>query len=236
MAESNRSKANRYLRGDFTNRELKILLGGMLADQVIDVATFGSLSRLKGKAFTKVAMPIVRKLTVPAVSTVGRLGATAVMGAARAVPQVLGGVKWLTLRHPYIAAAFVTYEVVKNREQIAQLLGEGWEMVQDVRGEQGRLQDERQEATFNLPFVGRVRPQVRSTRKKSAYNRAVSAGMKALKRSSKMGKRGSHTNSKRSFGLVSKVASKINKGIKVGTKGATGVVARAMRSILRRKK
>lgn len=236
MAESNRSKANRYARGEFTNRELKILLGGMLADQVIDIATFGSLSKLKGKAFTRVAMPIVRKLTLPAVTATGRLAGTAAMGAARAIPTLARGLKFVTMRHPYIAAAVVTYEVVKNREQIAQLLGEGWEMVQDIRQERRDYIDENQEKFFNLPFVGPVRPLARSTRKKSAYNRAVSAGMKALKRSSKMGKRGTHSNSKRSFGLVSKTAAKINKGIKVGTKGATGIVARAMRSILRRKK
>ena len=61
MAESWRAKANRYVRGDFTNAELKIIIGGMLADQVIDVATFGALSRLKGKALGKVALPLIKR-------------------------------------------------------------------------------------------------------------------------------------------------------------------------------
>jgi hypothetical protein len=229
MAESIRSKANRYARGDFTNRELKILLGGMLADQAIDIATFGRLSKLKGKAFVKVVLPIVRK--------VGLATARAVPSAtARLAGSAIGATRFVVMRHPYIAAAVVTYEVVKNREQIKQLLSEGWEMVQDVNEERRRFEAERQDKTFDFPFVGPVRPLVRRARKKSAYNRAVSAGMKALKRSTKMGARGKFTNSKRAFALVSKTASRLRRGIKVTTKGATGIVARSMRSILRRKK
>ena len=41
MAESIRSKANRYARGDFTKGELLTIIGGFVADQVIDVATYG---------------------------------------------------------------------------------------------------------------------------------------------------------------------------------------------------
>jgi hypothetical protein len=225
MAESIKSKANRYARGEFTNRELKIILGGMLADQAIDIATFGSLSRLKGKAFMKVVLPIVRKTARAVPSATARLAGSA-----------LGATRFVVMRHPYIAAAVVTYEVVKNREQIKQLLSEGWEMVQDVNEERRRFEAERQDKTFNLPFVGPVRPLVRRARKKSPYNRAVSAGMKALKRSTKMGARGKFTNSKRAFALVSKTASRLRRGIKVTTKGATGIVARSMRNILRRKK
>ena len=200
---------------------------------ITDFVTGGKLSLIERNALWKV----LKKLGPPAVSTTGRLAGTAAMGIARAAPAVVRGARFITMRHPYIAAAVVTYEVVKNRDQIAQLLGEGWEMVQDVRDERRRYLDERQDATFNLPFVGPVRPLGGPRRRKSAYNRAVSAGMKALKRSNKMGKKGKFSNSKRAFALVSKTASKLRKGSKVAL-GHTpiGIAAKAMKNILRRKK
>jgi hypothetical protein len=64
MAESWRAKAKRYSRGDFTKAELMGAVGVLLVDQAIDIATFGRLSQLKGKAFARVALPLVRKGTV----------------------------------------------------------------------------------------------------------------------------------------------------------------------------
>ena len=72
------------------------------------------------------------------------------------------------------------------------------------------------------------------TRKKakSKFNKAVSAGMKAVKSSKSYGKKGTINNAKRAFSAVTKVASKINKGKKVSAKGVTGTIARAVRKIL----
>ena len=233
MAESITSKANRYARGEFTNRELKIMLGGMLADQVIDIATFGRLSKLKGKAFVKVVLPIVRKA--------GLATARAAPSAtARLAGTAIGATRFVVMRHPYVAAAVITYEAIKHREQIAQLAREGWEVVQDIREARQDHIAANPDQYVDLPGIGPIRPitgvLMPGKRKKSAYNRAVSAGMKALKRSNKMGARGKFTNSKRAFALVSKTASRMRKGAKVGAKGATGVIARSIRSILKRKK
>ena len=141
------------------------------------------------------------------------------------------------MRHPYIAAAVVIYETVKHREQIAQLAREGWEVIEDT-GAAMAPEWERFKTEGPRPITGILLPGAgRGTRKKSAYNRAVSAGMKALKRSTKMGPKGKFTNSKRAFALVSKTASRIRKGGKVAL-GHTpiGIAARAMKGILRRKK
>ena len=83
-----------------------------------------------------------------------------------------------------------------------------------------------------LPSVAGT--QARKTRKKtkSKFNRAVSAGMKAVKASKSYGKKGTINNAKRAFSAVTKVASKINRGKKVSTKGVTGTIARAVRKIL----
>ncbi len=69
-------------------------------------------------------------------------------------------------------------------------------------------------------------------KRKSQFNQAVSAGMKAVRASKFYGKKGTINNAKRAFSSVTKVASKVNKGKKVSTKGVTGTIARAVRRIL----
>ena len=69
-------------------------------------------------------------------------------------------------------------------------------------------------------------------RTRSKFNKAVSAGMKAVRASSSYGKKGTINNAKRAFSAVTKVASKVNRGKKVSAKGVTGTIARAVRRIL----
>ena len=69
-------------------------------------------------------------------------------------------------------------------------------------------------------------------RTRSKFNKAVSAGMKAVRSSSSYGKKGTINNAKRAFSAVTKVASKVNQGKKVSSKGVTGTIARAVRKIL----
>ena len=62
MAESYRQKVRRWARNDFTKAELQGIIGLMVTDQVIDVATGGRLSALKlgalKKAFT-LSKPVI---------------------------------------------------------------------------------------------------------------------------------------------------------------------------------
>lgn len=69
-------------------------------------------------------------------------------------------------------------------------------------------------------------------RTRSKFNKAVSAGMQAVKASKSYGKKGTINNAKRAFSAVTKVASKVNQGKKVSAKGVTGTIARAVRKIL----
>ena len=69
-------------------------------------------------------------------------------------------------------------------------------------------------------------------RKVSKYSKAVKAGMAAAKKSKFGGKAGSLTNAKSTFSTVNKVASAVNKGKKVTTKGIRGVIGRAVRKVL----
>jgi hypothetical protein len=165
------------------------------------------------------------------------------MGTARALPAVSRGVRFVTMRHPYIAAAVVTYEVVKNREQIAALAREGWEVIEPVVAPIGRFAYETAEAAgvYDRPpgiQAPRIAPMIaeklgfKVPKRKSKYNRAMSNAMKAVKASSKGGKKGTISNPKATFKTVSKVVSKVNKGKKVSTVGIAGIAAKAARKVL----
>ena len=82
----------------FTERDLAIIAG--LAG-VGDFLTEGRFSAPVARAIKK---------------AIGRFGPPAASATARAIPRLAGtalrGARFVTMRHPYIAAAVVTYEVV----------------------------------------------------------------------------------------------------------------------------
>ena len=71
----------------------------------------------------------------------------------------------------------------------------------------------------------------KAKKKVSGYQRAVKAGMKAVKSSKFIGKKGTINNPKKAFSTVNKVASAVSKGKKVSTKGVTGVIKRSISKI-----
>ena len=80
------------------------------------------------------------------------------------------------------------------------------------------------------------RPERVRKKRRTTFNKAVSAGMKAVKQSTSYGKKGTINNAKKAFSAVNKVASKLNKGQKVSTKGPTGVIKRAISRFFPKKK
>ena len=81
------------------------------------------------------------------------------------------------------------------------------------------------------PMVQRAAGRV-AKRKVSKYSKAVKAGMAAVKASTFGGKKGKISNAKSAFKTVNLVASAVNKGKKVTTKGIRGTIARAVRKVL----
>lgn len=79
-------------------------------------------------------------------------------------------------------------------------------------------------------------PEKTRKKRRTKFNKAVSAGMKAVKQSTSYGKKGTINNAKKAFSAVNKVASKLNKGQKVSTKGPTGVIKRAIGKFFPKKK
>ena len=70
-------------------------------------------------------------------------------------------------------------------------------------------------------------PTARSKRKPSKFNKAMKAGMNAVRKSKFMGKPGIISNSKNAFATVTKTVSAMKKGRKRPTKGVRGAIARA---------
>ena len=193
----------------------------LIAHGIVDFVSGGKLAKYESRALWS----ILKKLgpatarAVPSATT--RLAGTAV-----------GATRFVVMRHPYVAAAVVTYEVVKHREQIAQLAREGWEVIEQtgaamapgIREEFGRFITE-----GPRPSPSRVPPGFLRKKRPSKFNKAISAGMKAVKRSKFLGKPGKFTNSKTAFSRVTKTVARLRKGAKVARKGVTGIIARAVR-------
>ena len=201
------------------------------------------------KAESKVFYTILNKLGRPAAratgSTAVRLGGTA-----------LSVGRTIAMRHPYITAGAVIYYAVKNREEIADLAKQGWEVVEPVAAPvvdpiigAGQFAYETAEAAgvydrppgFTTGGLGqalgeRLGLPTMPKRKKSKFNTAISKAMSAVKNSTKGGKRGVISNPKTTFKTVSKAVSKVNRGAKVSSKGITGIAARAARKVLGKKK
>jgi len=190
MAESVSAKFNRYLRRDFTPTEAKGIIGFMVADKIIDVATFGTLNRLTGKAlvktFTKLIPFALRTAAVPAASVLGSV-------ARAAVPIAT---------NPYLAGTALGYGALQT-EPGQQLLEAAAESGADTR----RSLDM---ALFNI----QAQAEAKVKRTKTKFNRAVGAGMKAAKASASYGKKGVINAPKKAFKAVVSMASKMNRAKK----------------------
>jgi hypothetical protein len=194
MAESKLARLKRYARGDWTKRELETLVGLMIFDQVIDVATGGRLSGLKLKA--------LKNVVIPAVSLGGRVAGQAALGTARVLGSSALGAVAPIVTNPYVAGTALGLGALQT-EPGQQLL----EMAEE-RGRMDRIRFE--QALTDVT--------VKATKTKSKFNTAVSRGMKAVKNSTSYGKKGVISAPKKAFAAVVGVASKLSKAKKSGIK------------------
>ena len=222
-----------------TKKDLAII-GGLVG--VADFLAEGRLSAPVSRALKKAAIAAGKRaiFTAPAAArvsaaTLPRIGMTALKVG-----------KTIALRHPILTAGAIAYYTIKNRDEIEDIIREGYEVVSDVElpGAQRRrdfaadpigfVQDVRSEMTPGVGPFGLFRPlpsRVPKIRRKSTYNTAVSKAMKAIKKSTSYGKKGVLNAPKKAFGFVAKTVSKLRRGKKVSSKGASGVVKRALPGI-----
>ena len=211
-----------------------IVAAGAAADFLTEGKFTGAVAR-RVKAAVRRAGPAAARTTA---STAARLGGTALR---------IG--KTIAMRHPVLTGGAIIYYAYKNRDELGALVEQGYEVVQDIGSQVGPAYQEMQEFraeqptnVFGLPAIGgRLAPSdkvltglglKKPKRRRSSYNKAVSSAMKAVKKSKFLGKPGKFSSPKKAFATVNKTVSRIKKGAKVGTKGVSGVIKRAVRRIL----
>jgi len=217
----------RYKPSQFTKKELEIMVAALAVDSGLDFLTGGKLNKYKRKAalaiYRSIVRPVATRAALPAAASIARAG----FGASR-----------ILMTNPYILGATAIYVGVTERERIKQLLDQGYEIVkEEVAPPVSQFLQEqvftpeaavkaRARGTIGLPsFVTPPR------RRPSTFNKAVSAGMKAIKKSTSYGKKGTIRPAKKAFALVTKLAAAKKKKKKAPKSGIRRRIWNAMKGL-----
>ena len=226
-----------------SKRDLTIIAGVLGA---IDFAYEGALTKPVSRAVKAAVragaakaflnpgqIPTNRALASGVGRAVGRQ-AVRLPGTALAVGRTIA------LRHPVLTAGAVVYYTYKNRDELADLVRQGYDVVQEAIPEPTPFASEFAADPFGASaeligsrgrIPGRQMPTVRR-KTQTKFNKAVSKGMSVVKASTSYGKKGTISNAKKAFSVVTKTASKINKGAKVAKSGITRKIGLAVKRIL----
>ena len=190
-----------------TRKQLEVAVGVLALDKGVDLVTGGRLNKL-----TKKVLIATGRRLLPAAGRAGISVAGAALGASR-----------ILMANPYILGGTAIYVGYQERDKIRSLLEQGYEIIEerlptpapsppsDRPTLPGFSEPVQIGGTARKPvseyFAPALQQLVKRPRKPSSFNRAVSKGMKAVKKSTSYGKRGVITNAKKAFALVTKVAS-----------------------------
>tara|TARA_R110002020_G_scaffold475459_1_gene710381 strand:+ start:488 stop:1078 length:591 start_codon:yes stop_codon:yes gene_type:complete len=194
----------RYKPSQFTKRELEIMVSALALDKGLDFLTGGKLNQYGRKAAVKIV-----KTTLPLALRVA--GSVVGSSAQAAVPLVT---------NPYLAGTALG---------LGALASPPGQQLLDMAEDRGRMDRIRFEQALTDLTVGVGKTKART---KSKFNKAVSAGMKAVKASTSYGKKGTITNAKKAFTAVTKTASAIKKGGKVAKTGIKRKIGLAIKRVL----
>jgi len=189
----------------FTKRDLGIIAGLAGAADFLAEGKFSApVARALKTAFRRAA-PVVARST----------GSTAVRLAGTAL--AVG--KTIAMRHPVLTAGAVVYYTYQNREELGDLIEQGYEILQP----KVPMIQERLQTAFDATPIGVGIKVGKAIRKKATtpFNKAVSKGMKIVKGSTSYGKKGTINNAKKAFSAVTKVASAASKKKKTPKSGIT---------------
>jgi len=147
--------------------------------------------------------------------------------ALRAAGTVASVGKTIALRHPVLTAGAVVYYTYQNRNEIANLVEQGYDIIQEGVG----LLPEAREAAMPNPVLDIILPR----RKKSmtAFNKAVKKGMSIVKGSTSYGKKGTINNAKKAFAAVTKAASAASKKKKTPKTGIARKIYLGVKGLFR---
>jgi len=177
----------RYKPSQFTKRELENMVAALGTAAGLDFVTGGALNKYSRAAAIKVGKLV---------------GSLALRGGIPVATSVAGSVARAALpivTNPYIAGTALGGYAL-SRPEGQQLLESAAQSGADTR----RSLDM---ALFNIQALGEEKVK----RTKSKFNKAVGAGMKAVKASASYGKKGVISAPKKAFAAVTKLASRINK-------------------------
>ena len=200
-----------------TQKELATFVVG---HGITDFITGGKLSLIERNALWK---------------ALKKLGAVAGRQAIKQTPRIAGTAfqvaKTIAMRHPVLTAGAVVYYTYQNREELGDLIEQGYEVLQP----KVPMIQERLQTAFDATPLGVGVKIGKAIRKKTTtpFNRAVSKGMSIVKGSTSYGKKGTISNAKKAFSVVTKTASRINKGAKVAKSGITRKIGLAIKGILK---
>ncbi len=210
-----------------TTKELAAFLVG---HGIVDFVSGGALSRIERNALWKVL-----KKAVP---IAGRM-------AVRTPVTMAGSARILAMRHPIAATAAVIYVGYHERERIKQLLDQGYDIIEErlptppppppSPGIPGVSEITIGGGMARQPvseyFAPQLQALVKRPRKPSAFNKAVSAGMKVVKRAKRYGGKGKIKPAKSVFAMVTKLASAKKKKKKAPKSGIRRRIWNAMKGL-----
>jgi len=220
-----------------TRKQLEHAVAVLALDKGVDLVTGGRLNKL-----TKKVLLATAKRLVP---FAGR-AALSVGGAAVGASRIL-------MTNPYVLGATAVYVGYQERERIKQLLDQGYEFVEERIPTPSLPTSPRP----SIPGVeeilvgGQMIPKppfipspprltkrerdfavgLRRTRKPSSFNKAVSAGMKVVKRAKRYGGKGKIKPAKSVFAMVTRLASAKKKKKKAPKSGIRRSIWNAMKGL-----
>jgi hypothetical protein len=201
-----------------TKRDLAIIAG--LAGAA-DFLAEGRFSAPLARALKKTAVAVGKRALFTAPTAARFTGATAL----RAAGTVASIGKTIAMRHPVLTGGAVVYYTYQNRDELGSLVEQGYEVVQDIADVSRAKFDE-----GIRPITGLGFPKM-PKRKKTKFNRMVSAGMKKLKGSTSYGKKGVINAPKKAFKAVTQAASAVTKKKKLPKSGIKRILMSFMRKI-----
>ena len=230
-----------------SKRDLTIIAGVLGA---IDFAYEGALTKPVSRAVKTALRAGAAKLflnpgQIPTNTQLAKgIGRAVGKQAVRLPGTALAVGRTIAMRHPYLTAGAIIYYTVKNRDDIERIVRDGYEVLDDTGSQALPTPTPFAQDFMEDPFgasvdliglrpriPGRQMPTVRR-KAQTKFNKAVSKGMKVVKASTSYGKKGTISNAKKAFSVVTKTASKINKGAKVAKSGITRKIGLAVKRIL----
>jgi hypothetical protein len=187
----------------FTKRDLGIIVGLAGAADFLAEGRFSAPVARALKTAIRRAGPVVARSTG---STAVRLAGTALQVG-----------KTIAMRHPVLTAGAVVYYTYKNREELGDLVEQGYEVLQP----KVPMIQERLQTAFDVTPLGVGIKVGKAIRKKATtpFNKAIKKGMSIVKQSTSYGKKGLINNPKKAFSAVTKVASAASKKKKAPKSG-----------------